>query len=215
MQTIRMLFLAISTLALGACQSVYYDAMEQVGIHKRDIMIDRVEEVQDAQTDAKQQFSSALEQYQQLITIEDKDLLDRYKALNDEFEDSKDAAQAVTDRINAVEEVSDALFEEWQEELSLYSNANLKRQSASKLSATKKKYKQLMSSMRKAESRMEPVLSALQDQALYLKHNLNARAIDSLKGELGTIESDVARLIKDMEKSIAESQAFIAELSEE
>lgn len=215
MQTIRMLFLAISTLALGACQSVYYDAMEQVGIHKRDIMIDRVEEVQDAQTDAKQQFSSALEQYQQLITIEDKDLLDRYKALNDEFEDSKDAAQAVTDRINAVEEVSDALFEEWQEELSLYSNANLKRQSAAKLSATKKKYKQLMSSMRKAESRMEPVLSALQDQVLYLKHNLNARAIDSLKGELGTIESDVARLIKDMEKSIAESQAFIAELSEE
>ncbi|MCG8533462.1 MAG: DUF2959 domain-containing protein [Pseudomonadales bacterium] len=215
MQTIRMLFLAISTLALGACQSVYYDAMEQVGIHKRDIMIDRVEEVQDAQTDAKQQFSSALEQYQQLITIEDKDLLDRYKALNEEFEDSKDAAQAVTDRINAVEEVSDALFEEWQEELSLYSNANLKRQSAAKLSATKKKYKQLMSSMRKAESRMEPVLSALQDQVLYLKHNLNARAIDSLKGELGTIESDVARLIKDMEKSIAESQAFIAELSEE
>ena len=215
MQTIRMLFLAISTLALGACQSVYYDAMEQVGIHKRDIMIDRVEEVQDAQTDAKQQFSSALEQYQQLITIEDKYLLDRYKALNEEFEDSKDAAQAVTDRINAVEEVSDALFEEWQEELSLYSNANLKRQSAAKLSATKKKYKQLMSSMRKAESRMEPVLSALQDQVLYLKHNLNARAIDSLKGELGTIESDVARLIKDMEKSIAESQAFIAELSEE
>lgn len=98
---------------------------------------------------------------------------------------------------------------------SLYSNANLKRQSAAKLSATKKKYKQLMSSMRKAESRMEPVLSALQDQVLYLKHNLNARAIDSLKGELGTIESDVARLIKDMEKSIAESQAFIAELSEE
>lgn len=211
----RFVFLLFSMLTLSACQNMYYGAMEKVGYHKRDILIDRVEEVQDAQGDAKEQFSSALEQYQQLIKIEDQDLLDRYNALNEEFESSKEAAQAVTDRINAVEDVSEALFSEWKQELSLYSNANLKRQSSAKLDATKRKYNQLLKSMRRAESRMEPVLSALQDQALYLKHNLNARAIDSLKGELGNIESDVARLIKDMEKSIAESQAFISELSQD
>tara|TARA_Y100000589_G_scaffold69039_2_gene60851 strand:+ start:49349 stop:49936 length:588 start_codon:yes stop_codon:yes gene_type:complete len=193
---------------------MYYDAMEQVGYHKRDILVDRVEDVQDAQQDAKQQFSSALEQYQQLIKIEDQDLLDKYNALNDEFEDSQAAAEQVSERINAVESVSQALFEEWQEELSLYSNANLKQQSAARLSSTRKKYNTLIQSMRRAEARMQPVLAALQDQVLYLKHNLNARAIDGLKGELRTIETNVARLIRDMEASIAQSEAFIAELNQ-
>jgi len=214
MPLIRATFLGCLLVLISACQSMYYDAMEQVGYHKRDILVDRVEEVQDAQKEAKEQFASALEQYQALIKIEDQDLLDKYNALNDEFEDSQEAAQQVTDRINAVESVSEALFEEWQDELNLYSNATLKKQSAQKLTATQKKYNSLIKSMRLAESRMQPVLGALQDQVLYLKHNLNARAIDGLKGELRTIETNVARLISDMEKSIAQSEAFIAELNQ-
>ncbi|AUM12196.1 DUF2959 domain-containing protein [Ketobacter alkanivorans] len=214
MPLIRTALLSCLLVLISACQSMYYDAMEQVGYHKRDILVDRVEEVQDAQKEAKEQFASALEQYQALIKIEDQDLLDKYNALNDEFEDSKEAAQQVTDRINAVESVSEALFDEWQDELALYSNANLKKQSAQKLAATQKKYNALIKSMRLAESRMQPVLGALQDQVLYLKHNLNARAIDGLKGELSTIETNVARLISDMEKSIAQSEAFIAELNQ-
>lgn len=215
MHSIRTALFSCLFLSLTACQSMYYDAMEQVGYHKRDILVDRVEDVQDAQKDAKEQFASALEQYQALIKIEDQDLLDKYNALNDEFEDSKEAAEKVSERINAVASVSEALFKEWEQELSMYSNANLKKQSAQKLAATKKKYNALIKSMRQAESRMQPVLAALQDQVLYLKHNLNARAIDGLKGELRTIETNVARLIKDMEKSIAQSEAFIAELNQD
>ncbi|RLT93023.1 DUF2959 domain-containing protein [Ketobacter sp.] len=212
---IRLFILSLIAVLLSACQSMYYDAMEQVGYHKRDILVDRVEDVQDAQKDAKEQFASALEQYQQLIKIEDQDLLDKYNALNDEYEGSKKAAEAVSERINAVQSVSEALFEEWEEELSLYTNSNLRKQSAQKLAATKKKYNVLIKSMRQAESRMQPVLGALQDQVLYLKHNLNARAIDGLKGELRSIETNVARLIKDMEASIAQSEAFIAELNQD
>ncbi|UZE96026.1 DUF2959 domain-containing protein [Alkalimarinus alittae] len=198
---------------LAGCQSMYYGAMEKVGYHKRDIMVDRVEDVSEAQSDAKEQFSSALERYQSLIFIKDQNLVDQYNALNDEFEDSQAAAENVSERINAVEDVSEALFDEWKEELTLYSNRSLKKQSSQKMAATKAKYTQLMKSMRRAEAKMQPVLGALQDQVLFLKHNLNARAIDSLKGELKTIESDVARLIKEMEKSISESEAFIAELN--
>ena len=69
-------------------------------------MVDRVEEAKDAQTDAKEQFASALEQYQSIVTIEDQELVDKYSLLNDEYEDSKSAAEAVSDRINAVEDVS-------------------------------------------------------------------------------------------------------------
>ena len=56
---------------------------------------------------------------------------------------------------------------------------------------------------------MDPVLTSFRDHVLYLKHNLNAQAIASLQGDLGGIESDVGRLIAEMEKSIAEAQSFI------
>ena len=208
----RWFLFALLVAALAGCQSAYHGAMEKVGVHKRDIMVNRVESVQEAQTDAKEQFESALAQFRSIVQIKDQDLAARYDRLHDEYEDSKAAAQSVTKRIDAVEDVSEALFDEWEEEIELYSNTNLKRQSAAKLSQTRRQYQGLIKAMRSAETRMEPVLQAFQDQVLFLKHNLNARAIDSLQGELGTIETDVAQLVREMEKSIAESEAFIRRL---
>jgi hypothetical protein len=63
--------------------------------------------------------------------------------------------------------------------------------------------------MKNAESKLQPVLTVFNDQVMYLKHNLNAQAITSLKGELGTLQSDVSSLISSMEKSINEANAFI------
>ncbi len=197
---------------LGGCQSMYYGAMEKVGVHKRDILVDRVQEAKESQVEAKEQFKSALERYQHVLGLEKTDLQEKYETINEEYEASKEAADRVSERIEAIDDVAQALFEEWQEELSLYSNAQLRRNSQQKLKATKRRYAQLMAAMRRAERKMHPVLAALRDQSLYLKHNLNAQAISSLKGELRQIRTDVDRLIREMEKSIAESESFIAQL---
>jgi len=127
MSFIRLLFVSVLVVAAAGCQSAYYGAMERVGVHKRDIMVDRVESAQEAQTDAKEQFESALAQFRSIIQIKDQDLATRYDRLNDEYEDSKAAAKAVTERIDAVEDVSEALFDEWEDEIELYSSASLKR----------------------------------------------------------------------------------------
>ena len=63
--------------------------------------------------------------------------------------------------------------------------------------------------MKQAERKIDPVLSAFRDQVLFLKHNLNAQAVASLQGELVSIESNVASLIKEMDASIAEANTFI------
>ena len=70
----------------------------------------------------------------------------------------------------------------------------------------------VIKSMRNAEARMQPVLNALKDNMLYLKHNLNAQAIGELKTEYKLIKQDVERLISEMNKSINKSQTFIDSL---
>lgn len=197
------------TLVLGACSTAYYKTMEGLGIEKRDILIDRVEDARDAQDDASEQFASALDQFRATVNFDGGDLEEVYDRLNAEYEKSAAEAEEVSDRINAVESVAEDLFREWEEELDQYSRADLRRNSASLLNDTRKRYKQLMSSMRRAEQSMEPVLVAFKDQVLVLKHNLNARAIGALRNELASIEKDTANLIRQMQKAIAEANSFI------
>ncbi len=66
----RALLIASLVLILSACQSAYYGAAEQVGYHKRDIMVDRVEASREAQQDAEEQFQSALEQLSLLVNFD-------------------------------------------------------------------------------------------------------------------------------------------------
>jgi hypothetical protein len=200
-------FLALPFLA--GCNTAYYGAMEQLGYEKRDLLIDRIEDARDAQVDAKEQFRSALDQFKDVVDVPESDLETKYDAVHSEFQRSETKARAVHDRIAAVENVGDALFEEWKEELAEYSNASMRRESERKLNETRERYEDVIASMRAAEKRIDPVLDAFRDQTLFLKHNLNARAIASLRTELASIENDTATLIRAMEASIAESEAFI------
>ncbi|EWH11163.1 hypothetical protein DS2_04880 [Catenovulum agarivorans DS-2] len=213
MQISNKLIVLCFALTLSACQSAYYSAMEKVGYHKRDILVDRVEDVQNAQQEAQQEFKSALEQFQSVIAFDGGGLQARYEQLNDEYEASKSAAEAVSNHIDKVEDVAEDLFDEWQDELEQYSSARLRSQSATKLAKTKSRYKTLLRAMRQSESKMQPFLSALQDNVLFLKHNLNAQAVGALKGELAGIERDVQAIIKEIDRSIKESEKFINSLN--
>ena len=199
----------ISIFALASCSSAYYSAMEKVGIHKRDIMVDRVVDAKESQQDAQAQFKSALEEMTALINFDGGDLEAQYNVIQEQYEDSKEAADHVSSRIEKIEDVADALFYEWQDEIEQISSSNLKRQSATKLKETQGRYQSLIKSMRKAESKMAPVLSALKDNSLFLKHNLNAKAVGALQGEMISIKKDVSALIKDMNSAIEQSQKFI------
>ena len=204
----RFLLLMIIAFTAG-CSSMYYSAMDSVGIQLRDIMVHRVEKARDSQQDAKEQFKSALEQFTAVTNFKGSDLQDIYNELNDEYEDSVAQAKDVRNRIDEIEDVSDALFEEWQDEIEQYSSTSLKRNSEKQLRKTKSHYQQLIAAMNKAESKIQPILAVFKDQVLYLKHNLNAQAISALKGELTTIESNVSMLIGAMEQSINEADQFI------
>jgi hypothetical protein len=197
---------------LAGCSSVYYGALEKVGYAKREVLVDRVADTQKAQTAAKEQFESALQHFLAVTKADVGDLQGKYDAMNREFTRSETRAKDVRDRIAAVEDVAEALFSEWKQELKQYSSASLRTESERQLDSTRRRYDDLLRLMRRAADRMEPVLATFRDQVLFLKHNLNARAIASLDNTNRELQGDISRLIADMEASIRECQAFIATL---
>jgi Skp family chaperone for outer membrane proteins len=206
---IKLFPLYFFVLLLIGCETVYYGTLEKFGIEKRDILVDRVGDARDAQQEAKQQFESSLEQFIAVTNFSGGDLEKQYRRLKAEFDDSEAKANEVHDRIASLERVSEDLFAEWREELGQYTNQDLRRSSQRQLKDTQASYTRLIKAMKSAERKMKPVLAALRDRVLFLKHNLNARAIASLKSDRDVIKTDVAALIRDMNKSIAEADRFI------
>ena len=196
-------------LLLAGCSTVYYDTMEKIGVAKRDILVDRVGEARKSQEAAKEQFASALEKFIAVTKVDTGDLKKKYDQLNHEYSRSEDRANEVRSRIASVSDVSDALFSEWRKELKQYSDQELRRASERQLDETRRRYEELMSTMRTAASRMDPILDKFHDQVLFLKHNLNAQAIAGLSTTSRGLQEDISRLIEDMEKSIREADAFI------
>jgi ElaB/YqjD/DUF883 family membrane-anchored ribosome-binding protein len=208
-------YLVLFMLGVTGCSSVYYGTMEKMGVHKRDIMVDRVKAARDTQNETKEQFLTAMEQFKGVVNFKGGDLEKEYNKLNATLKKSESKAAEVRSRIQAVADVSEALFSEWRSEIKQYSSDALRRSSQQKYDVTKQKYEDLMKAMKKAESKLEPALAPLRDQVLFMKHNLNARAIAGLSGELTSVQANVDRLVRDMETAITEADRFITALQSE
>jgi len=208
------IILLLLLMLIASCETAYYNTWEKFGIEKRDILVDRVENARDAQEDAQQQFSSALEEFSSLIEFDGGNLEKAYNRLNNEYRDSVDAASKVSDRIQSIDAVAKALFKEWEAEIEQYANPRFKADSQQKLLQTQRNYNGLQRSLRTAEKSMQPVLSGMQDNVLYLKHNLNARAIGALKGEFQSIKRDINDLLTEMNTAISRSNQFIADMQQ-
>jgi hypothetical protein len=207
--------LVLAVLVLTSCQTAYYAAMEKLGYPKRDLLVSRVEQARDSQQAAKEQFQSALERFRAVVNFRGGELEAKYNELNAELERSEARAQTVHQRIAAVEDVAEALFKEWEAELAQYTNETLRRASARQLAQTRQRYTPLLRTMKRAEAQMAPVLAAFHDQVLFLKHNLNARAIAAIRQEGVAVETEITGLIRAMEAAIAEADTFLKTLDQE
>jgi len=195
---------------LGGCQTnAYYSVLEKMGMPKRELLVKRVSETREAQEEAKMQFRSALEQFLAVAKVDGGELQVKYEKLADELKSSETKAKAVRDRIAALDSVATALFAEWKTELGQYTSQALRSQSEAQFKDTEARYQKLTAAMQKASSRMDPVLATFRDQVLFLKHNLNARAVSGLAGTSKELERDIGRLVAEMERSISEADAFI------
>ena len=204
--------LILAAFVQAGCSNTYYNMWEKFGYHKRDILVERVENAREGQEAAKTQFQTTLDKFKSVTNFSGGNLEAKYNELNAEYERCEKRAAAVSSQIASVNEVAQSLFKEWEGELAQYSNPELKAKSQEEMQATKSRYGQLISAMRAAEAKMKPVQSAFRDQVLFLKHNLNAQAIASLEGTRVTLQADVERLIADMQKSIDESNKFISSM---
>lgn len=209
-----LLAVALLVASAAGCRTAYYNMWETLGKEKRHLLKDNVEDAQESQEKAGEQFQDALTRIQEMYGFEGGDLEKAYRKLNAEYESSVARAEDVRRRIRDVEQVAKDLFREWEREIDEIQNRELRANSSRQLRETQQRYDRLHAAMTRAERSMDPVLRQLNDYVLYLKHNLNAAAVGSLKQEAGQIEQQVQTLVADIRRSVEEAQRFVKTFEE-
>jgi Protein of unknown function (DUF2959) len=204
--------LVILLMALVGCRSTYYAAYEKFGVYKRDLLKKRVVAARDEQKEAGEQFQDALTRLKSMYGFDGGKLEKAYATLQGDYDDCAEKAESVRKRIKDMESVAGDLFSEWEKEIKEISTPALQDTSRRQLRETRNRYEEMHGALKSAEGSMEPVLRQFKDYVLALKHNLNAAAIASLKGEATTIQADISKLIAQMNQSIAQADSFIKTL---
>jgi hypothetical protein len=187
---------------------------ESLGKEKRHLLRDEVEQAREDQSDASEEFKDALTRVKALTAFEGGELENVYLQLKDDYEDCNRRAEVIDNRIANVAQIAADLFAEWEAEIGQMTNASFRSRSRQSLARTRERYNRLQRAMMQARSRMDPVLSRLNDYVLYLKHNLNAQAVGALGAEMGRIEADVDILIRDIERSNEAADVFLKTLED-
>jgi len=203
-----------AALLLTSCSTAYYGAMEKVGLQKRDILISRVKKAKAAQIETKEDFQSALDEFLAITDTPASQLESRYRKTQKAYDRAEKQAAEVKQRHDDVEKVSTHLFKEWATEIDQFQNPEFAAQSSRQRAEAQVQSRELISAMRRAEGKIDPVLREFRDHVLFLKHNLNARAIDSLEGQVNRTKIDVSRLIREMNNAIAEADSFIKQMNQ-
>ena len=201
----------------GSCQSsveravkdTKYSAYEFFGIEKRDLFKKEVKSVKNDQESAGESFKSALDKLKAIYAFDGGNIEKQYRSLASSYELAESRVNEVHKSVKQVETVSGDLFTEWRSEIAQIKSADLRSKSSINLSETQRKYSEFHFVLKKSEAKMNPVLAKLKDQVLFLKHNLNAQAITGLKKESGKIQNDIEDLMKEMNSSITQAEAFI------
>jgi hypothetical protein len=194
---------------LAGCKSAYYSAWEKFGVYKRDLLKRNVQAARDEEKAASEQFKDALTRLKEMYGFQGGDLEKSYNTMQKDYDRSVERANAVHKRVKDVDTVATDLFKEWQKEIGEISAEKLRADSQQKLHETQRRYDEMFAALKRAEKSMDPVLTRFHDQVLYLKHNLNAAAIASLKGESTDIQNEISRLLQDMNQAIARADQFI------
>ncbi len=214
-KTITVLFALVcvaAVLDLTGCKSTYYAAYEKFGVYKRDLLKKRVIEARDDQQTAQKEFKDALTRLKEITGFEGGEAEKAYRELKSQYDDCTRQAETVRSRIRAVESVAKDMFAEWDQENGEIQTPSLRDSSRRELVATQQRYEELHAALVAAEQSMSPVLTQFNDYVLYLKHNLNAQAIASLQGESASIQTEISRLIEQMNQSIARADTFVQQM---
>ncbi|MEM7376918.1 MAG: DUF2959 family protein [Pseudomonadota bacterium] len=198
---------------LTGCATTYYSVWETLGYQKRDILKTRVERARDSQQQAFERFEAVAQASAPLASASDGavDTARQLQSLRVAYRNAARTASTVRTHIDQVDDVSQALFVEWEEELINTASSTQRSNDHQELADTRQAYNGLMGAMRGAEAGITPVLNTVEDSMRGLEDVDGALTSTQVSGFL-SLQGDLERLTAELRRSIDAATRFAERL---
>ena len=205
-----LIFVSALLLTSTGCTSTYVAAWNKLGWETRELLVDQVGDTRARQEAAKEQFTSALEQFKATFNYDGGQLEEAYNKLQKDYDRCAAQADDLQDEIAGMKRLGKAMFDEWEDDIEAQTVPEYKTAMTQQRKDTLKAYEDMVAKMDEAAEKMGPVLEAFEGRVLFLKSSLNAQAIASLQTNADELIDGIEVLIAEMNQSIAEADEFIA-----
>jgi ATP-dependent protease HslVU (ClpYQ) peptidase subunit len=209
---LSILALLTTVLILAGCTRTYDTTAELFGKKKKDVLVDRIVAARNAQFDARDQFAAALDQLLSVAGYKGTSLEDEYSALNSQYNRCRSQTNNVESRLADARRAARSLFHQWENELDQYSSAVVRRSSEEKLKDMQMRYENVVYALEKARDKLYPALTALKDQVLLVRHNLNAQTALSSGEEMAIAEKEISALLQEIDRATADADSFVRQM---
>lgn len=208
----RLLVAALALLTLSGCQHVYFNTMENAGIDKREIFTHRVEDARGAENQARQQLRDTLDNYRRVLLLDSSDLAQRYDLFTASQARNPVNVRALRQRVANLQDIGEAMFADWQDDLKGYRDQGLRDASAAQLDNTRTSYQRVLQQLRDTESGLNASQALFNDPQLMLRHNLTPDGTNALKNGYPAIQSQVEQQLRQMQATVDSCDAFLRQL---
>jgi hypothetical protein len=202
--------------------SLAFVAATTVGVAAQDEGVKQIQEliktakaeVQSIDT-AKLQLQKTMDAYNAVMAPEVKDRRDAYKQLQKEMANTDKRRADVSTRSTKMNAEADKLFKSWEESTARIQSPDLRKRSEDRLKKTQDRFAELRQTGQNASSQYESFMKTMQDQVVYLGHDLNPGAVASLKPDADKLNTRAQDLYAVIDKITTAANTNISKLNSE
>ena len=182
--------------------------------HKRtDELIERIDETVKEMREGRKRVEKTLGAYHEMFSREEKRRRSAYKDLVKSLDKQEERSKKLRERFKQPEKTAGKYFKEWNNSLKVIKKGELRDRSAARIDETRRRYNELIRAGEEAQNGFCPVVEGLEDQVVYLGHDLNQTSVESLETDRAKINDEARGLMARIDSFAVAADAYVASLN--
>lgn len=181
------------------------ESIEQV-----DELLRRIERVQAESAVAKESAHSALNELCTLVSPGFKgDAAMAFAKFVAASDASEEQGETLRDSVEPMRDAADALFRRWTKDMEAFGNSRMRQRSQTRLDETRTSYQSIVGASQAAQIALDAFHDDLRDHATFLRHDLNANSVASLRGDVRQLREQIEGLDMRFDATVAAARAYV------
>ena len=205
--TVLTALLALPALGLvTGCQS----SGKAVGIRQVDDLLGRIERVHLEAELSRERAHSVMDGLRAVVAIESaEDVVETFATFSEALKDSEEQSYRLRAAIGPMKASADAVFERWSADLAEFSSVEMRRRSQARMDDTRARYEAIVAAVGPAVTSYEVLNSGLRDLSLFLGHDLNTTAIQTVGREVQILVDDAMDLNQKLQGVLVSCRDYV------